>query len=236
MWFAAQPAEVADGRSWDVGSAFTFGVMLLANLVPLYGAIFEHSSVLNILRIYWAENVIIGVITVLEMGTVSATSISGAVTGVPVIAFFCVHYGLFTTTHGALIRAIFDQGPFPHGAIRHDYWPSFFEPFTPGHALFYPVLSICVARFNSFVFDFLGGGEYRAVSIGILMLRPYGRVMILHVVLLLGGFLAVLAGSPWVAVAVLVLVKTAIEVALRGYTRRYAIARQDGETEGALAR
>jgi uncharacterized membrane protein YjjP (DUF1212 family) len=93
-----------------------------------------------------------------------------------------------------------------------------------------------VARFNSFVFDFLGGGEYRAVSIGILMLRPYGRVMTLHVVLLVGGFLAVLAGSPWVAVAILVLVKTAIEVALRGYTRRYAIARQEGETEGALAR
>ena len=236
MRFAVQPGEVADTgtRSWNIGSAFAFGVMLLANLVPLYGAIFEHWSVLNILLIYWAENVIVGVVTVLEMGTVSATSTSAAFTGIPVIVFFCVHYAFFTTGHGALIYSIFGHGQFPHGAIRHDYWHSFYEPFTPGHALFYPVLSICVARFNSFVSDFLGRGEYRAVSIGVLMLRPYGRVMLLHVVLLVGGFLAMLAGSPWVAVAVLVLTKTAIELALHGYMRRYGMAPQDRETQGAI--
>jgi uncharacterized membrane protein AbrB (regulator of aidB expression) len=44
------------------------------------------------------------------------------------------------------------------------------------------------------------------------MFRPYGRVMVLHVVILLGGFLVQLLGSPAPALALLVLLKTGLDL------------------------
>ncbi|MGI9247995.1 MAG: DUF6498-containing protein, partial [Woeseiaceae bacterium] len=42
--------------------------LVLANLVPLAGVLLFDWQVFDVLMLYWAENVIIGVINVLRMG------------------------------------------------------------------------------------------------------------------------------------------------------------------------
>jgi hypothetical protein len=199
-------------------------LLLAGNLLPLYGALFGGWSVLSILQVYWAENVIIGVLTLIEMLTVALAggSVWVAVGSLFPMAFFCVHYGMFTFVHGMFIYAIFGAGPFAHGVAHRADLAQLYAPFLPGHPLFYAAVTILLARLNDLRANFIGGGEYRTLGIQQLMFRPYGRVMLLHVVLLLGGFLAQQTGSNIAALALLVAIKTAADLILY---RRYRAAR-----------
>ncbi|MBS0577985.1 MAG: hypothetical protein JSR36_01830 [Proteobacteria bacterium] len=200
-------------------------LLLAGNLLPLYGALFGGWSVLSILQVYWAENVIIGVLTLLEMLTVALAggSVWGAVGSLFPMAFFCFHYGMFTFVHGVFIYAIFGAGPFAHGVLHWADLEQLYDPFLPGHPLFYAAVTILLAHLNSLRANFIGAGEYRALGIPQLMFRPYGRVMLLHVVLLLGGLLAQQTGSNIAALALLVAIKTTADLILyRKYHTRPA--------------
>jgi len=53
----------------------------------------------------------------------------------------------------------------------------------------------------------------RALSpVPALMFRPYGRVMVLHVVILVGGFLVTKLGSPLIPLALVVVLKTGLDL------------------------
>lgn len=200
------------------------------NVLPLYGALFGGWSVLSILQVYWAENVVIGVLTVVEMLTVAVAGGSAwrALGALPGVAFFCVHYGMFTFVHGIFIYAIFGSGPFAHAQLHPGDLQQLYLPFLPGHPLFYAAVSILLAHVNAFRANFIGAGEYRTLSAQQLMFRPYGRVMLLHVVLLLGGFLALRTGSSIAALALLVAIKTACDLVLYHRHRAAAAARAAG--------
>ena len=200
-------------------------LLLAGNLLPLYGALFGGWSVLSILQVYWAENVIVGVLAVLEMLTLAVAGGSAwrALGALPSVVFFCVHYGMFTFVHGIFIYAIFGSGPFAHARVLHPGdLQQLYLPFLPGHPLFYAAVTILLAHLNAFRANFIGAGEYRTLSIQQVMFRPYGRVMLLHVVLLLGGLLAQRTGSNIAALALLVMIKTASELVL--YLRHRAAA------------
>jgi hypothetical protein len=202
-------------------------LLLAGNLLPLYGALFGGWSVLSILQVYWAENVIVGVLTVLEMFTVAAAggSVWRALGALPSVVFFCVHYGMFTFVHGIFIYAIFGSGPFAHAQIHQADLQQLYLPFLPGHPLFYAAVSILLAHLNALRANFIGAGEYRTIGIPQLMFRPYGRVALLHVVLLLGGLLAQQTGSNIAALALLVLIKTGSDLMLYRHYHAAAVAR-----------
>ncbi len=65
----------------------------------------------------------------------------------------------------------------------------------------------------SFVHNYLANGEYRRVQLTQLMTLPYRRVAVLHITILGGGLLVTALGSPLPALVVLILGKTAIDVA-----------------------
>ncbi|HEX5218205.1 MAG TPA: DUF6498-containing protein, partial [Verrucomicrobiae bacterium] len=64
----------------------------------------------------------------------------------------------------------------------------------------------------SFAYNYIIGGEYRTTSLPALMVQPYGRVIVLHVAILGGGFLVMALGSPVAGLALLVLLKIALDV------------------------
>jgi len=72
----------------------------------------------------------------------------------------------------------------------------------------------------SFAFNYIGTGEYKSALVPELMFRPYGRVMVLHVVILGGGFLVQMLGSPLIPLALLVVLKTGLD--LFGHLREHA--------------
>ena len=63
----------------------------------------------------------------------------------------------------------------------------------------------------SFVKNYVGRKEYRSLSIPEAMVMPYGRIIVMQVTLLVGGFAVILLGESRALLAILVLLKTAAD-------------------------
>lgn len=132
------------------------------------------------------------------------------------IPFFVVHYGIFTTVHGVFVLTLF-------GGVHERGFPgptAFFHA-VQGAGIWPAALALGASHAVSFAFNYIGGGEYRTAALASLMSRPYGRVMVLHVVILGGGFLVQALGAPLAAIALLVVLKTGLD--LVGHVREHAV-------------
>ena len=221
---------------------------MLANLLPLAGVLWWGWSVLEVLIVYWLESGIIGALNVPKILLAGATADEGTmltVNGRPVeltgraanaglAAFFVMHYGVFWVVHGVFVFAL------PLFALGAGFGSSFapFGPFGPAVpvAPLYDVSvttvalaagSMLLSHGVSFVANYLGREEYRAVAPDDQMTAPYGRVMVLHVTIIGGAFLVASFGSPLPALVLLVLLKTALDAA--------AHLREHGRATGATA-
>lgn len=181
-------------------------VLIAANLAPLVGVLGSHWTVFSVLLLYWCENVVVGGFNVLRMATASPRDVAADVGKLFLIPFFIFHYGMFTTVHGVFVLALF--GPGGHFSPS----PATFLAAVRGAGIGYGALAIVLSHGFSFVHNYLAGGEFRNASLPQLMARPYARVMVLHVTILVGGFAAKAAGAPVLALLLLIVLKTAIDL------------------------
>ncbi|MEA2630714.1 MAG: hypothetical protein QOE66_933 [Chloroflexota bacterium] len=225
--------------------------LLVANAIPLVGVLFFGWNVWTILTIYWLENGVVGIFNVLKMARaegpegVDTVTIQGRLTGAPakafLIPFFIVHYGLFWIGHGIFILALplflsfgsafsggfgggFGGGPVNFfGETTPDLGGGFASGLTAdplGIAIV--IAGLLVSHGISYRLDYIGRGEYLRTNIARQMFAPYGRLFILHVTIILGAFAIALTGAPETAIAILVVVKTALDLALNLAERRRA--------------
>jgi hypothetical protein len=203
--------------------------LVVANVVPLIGVLFFGWSVWNILVIYWLENGIVGASNVLKMSRADGSDLpadggpglAGAmrlvVNGRPatglakafLIPFFVMHYGIFWLVHGVFVFTL----PLFAGIGRGG------DDFGTGMTLSpssiaFAAVALAISHGLSYWWNFLRGGEYRRTTPVALMFAPYGRLVVLHVTIILGAMAMVLTDAPAAAIAVLVLVKTAIDLGL----------------------
>ena len=180
-----------------------------ANAIPLLGVIFLGWQAFPILLIYWVENVTAGAFNVLRMLAARPDITALWVAKAFLIPFFCFHYGMFTAVHGAFVFAIFG----PHSGV-----PGLFPTVSAvrsaihDNGIEFAVLALVMSHAVSFVWNYMLGGEFRRVMPTTLMMQPYQRVMVLHLVIILGAAATLALGSPLAALVVLVVVKTAIDV------------------------
>lgn len=179
--------------------------LLLANLVPVAGVLFFGWEVFPLMFLFWSENVIVGVFNVLKM----LVAMPFKVGVLPMIPFFCVHYGLFTFVHGIFVMEIFggvkSDADFPDPAR---FWQIMLE-----NHLGWPVLGLAVSRGISFMTNYLGRREFRQIEPAWLMWQPYGRIVVLHLAIIGGGFLVQALHSPMLGLLLLVVLKTALDLA-----------------------
>jgi len=195
--------------------------LVVANLVPLAGVVFLGWSAWQILVIYWLENGVVGGFNVLKMmkaeGSGDGTSHSmasgwrssdGRSRGA-LIRFFCMHYGIFWFAHGVIVFSLLPlfNAMAPDGGSSVPTTP---DPLGIGLA----VVALVISHGLSYRFNFIGGGEYKRVTPKGQMYKPYGRLMVLHVTLIFGAFAIALTGASAAAVAILVLLKIALDVGL----------------------
>ena len=64
----------------------------------------------------------------------------------------------------------------------------------------------------SFFQNYIGKNEYKQAEITGLMYQPYGRVVILQVTIIIGGFLTMLLGSPLIGLLLLIILKVFIDI------------------------
>ena len=195
-------------------------LLIAANLLPVYGVLFLDWQVFPVLLLFWMENVVVGVLNVFKMLLASPSRPVGWVAKAFMVPFFCFHYGMFTLVHGVFVFGLFG-GYFTSGAGLPD--GTALSRAVGEFGLGWALLALCLSHVASFVINYLGKGEFRQASLSRLMQQPYGRVVLLHVTIVIGGFLVMMLGSPVFALLLLVSLKGFIDLLahIREH-RRYA--------------
>ena len=209
--------------------------LLAANVLPIVGVLFFGWDAFAIVLLYWTENIVLGFYNVLKMAFVKMAHPAENLGKLFMIPFFIIHYGGFTAVHGLFILSFFqhDAGregfnPFPSGPD----WPCFLVfvqllfnvigqsySMLPANML-YAVAGLFVSHGVSFGYNYFYKGERQRTNLQKLMGQPYGRIVVLHIAIIIGGGLTMAFGSPLGLLLILVLLKTVIDVKLHLRERR----------------
>lgn len=190
----------------------SLALLVGANMVPLFGVMFLGWSVFMVMALFWLENVIVGAYNLLRMAT---QMLKGQFAVIVLMAFFTVHYGMFTAVHGLFVMGIFghDQ-PIPGGKIEASPLAAFTlmeRMIEADPAYWWAAAGLIASHGVSFLVNFLGSGEWKRVDVGTLMFAPYKRVVVLHLTILAGAGAIALLGAPVWGLVVLVIIKTVVD-------------------------
>ncbi len=183
-------------------------VLAGANLAPVFGVLYFHWQVFPILFLFWSENVVIGVINVFKMIFSEPGDKANWAGKLFMIPFFSVHYGMFCLVHGVFIIALF--GHMSQPGVPSMQTPDFAGVFRE-YQLGWAFLVLAASHVFSFITNYLGAGEFRRTNVGTLLFQPYGRVVVLHLTILVGAFLISKMGTPVVGLLLLVVLKTGLD-------------------------
>jgi len=224
---AAQRAQRLS-RSAPVAVALLVG----SNLVPLVGVVFLGWDLGLILTLYWLENGVVGGFNVLKMALAAGDATGGAALKLAQIPFFIVHYGGFWFGHGVFVGVVSSLasengfgGPVGGGPASGPFG------FPLGAAGLDPLvvllgaLGLAVSHGVSFWVNFLGKGEYRSATVQGQMWAPYGRMAVLHLTIIGGGFAIAMLGTSAGPIAIMVIAKTIFDLGLHLREREKAAAR-----------
>lgn len=237
LFLANLRAEIAEGKPSAIA-------LLAVNCFPLLGVLILGWQVFDVVILYWTENVVIGVVNVLKMLTcwpdpVSAeermqrfkqarskgqlrdiaelravASMTGQTTWQAsklfFVPFFTVHYGGFCAGHGFFICALLGPGGPMGGGDPFETMSTVFGR----TGLVLGAVALAASHLFSYFSNYLGRGEFRTTTPPELMFAPYGRIMLLHVAILLGGFLAEFLGSPIWMLVLLIAGKTLLDLTM----------------------
>lgn len=184
----------ADTTSVKASAVF----LIIANLIPLAGAIFFGWDVFDIVLVYWAENLIVGAFSILRILNVRTETGSGG--KVFTAGFFTIHYGIFCLVHGVIVVSFLGDSMMG-GAFNRAISRLFGE-------LKWAVLALVISHGYSFLRNYLGQGENKRTSVSLEMAAPYPRMLALHMAIVLGGFAIHSLGQPLFLLIILVVGKT----------------------------
>ena len=172
-----------------------------ANLIPLAGVVLFGWDLASVLVLFWAESGVIGFYTALKMAVV------GKLAAVVAVPFFIGHFGGFMAGHFLLLYSFFIRGPAaagPEPGVR----AALLAIFVP---LWTSIAGLAISHGVSFVENFLTRREYAGATMKGLMTAPYSRITVMQLTLIFGGWVILLLGSPVPALALLVVLKTAVD-------------------------
>ncbi|OGD14735.1 MAG: hypothetical protein A2V76_02625 [Candidatus Aminicenantes bacterium RBG_16_63_14] len=179
--------------SWSVA------LSILANLFPLAGVLFLGWDIAAVLFLYWAESAVIGFYNVVKM----LTAKSGLVPSQKAffVGFFMVHYGLFMFVHLVFLTVILSKGLSVPG-----FGLQTFAVIRTG------LLMLFLSHGSAFFLQYLGKGEYRTASEKLLLIQPYGRIVIMHLTIVFGTAIFWISGRRLSLLVLLVLMKIVADV------------------------
>ena len=185
------------------------GVLILANMVPLYGVVLLGWDAFAVVLLFWFENVVIGFYNILRMLLARPDDVGRWAAKLFLVPFFTFHYGMFTFVHG-----IFVVVPFGAGTVESLDNPGvgMFSGALTAAGVTWGAVALFVSHGFSFVWNYVGTGEYRRATLEGLMKQPYARVVVLHLVILASGFLVMALGLPLIGLILLVVLKIGVDL------------------------
>jgi hypothetical protein len=202
-------------------SAVAVALLVITNLIPLAGVLWLGWDLELILALYWVENGVVGVINVLKIlsargtNTTSTWRVNGrpasSMSRVGLAGFFCMHYGIFWIGHGGFVLAFV---PAISGSVGGFGGQITLDPVAIPDAgvLAFAAIGLAISHGTSFWMNYLGHGEYLTLSPAQVMSQPYGRLVIMHLTIILGAFVSIFLGTPIGSLLVLVVLKTALDL------------------------
>ena len=253
MSLVAATGRLADLYRRTTASRST-AVLLASNAIPLVGVLFLDWNLWTVMALFWVENGIIGFwnvprILLARKPSVFELVISGVLGGVAralQAVFFVIHYGLFWAVHGVFVLValpsivgarsgvpLVPEFPADPGGLSGDF-PSgipFFGFGDPGSiaGIVWSAVGIgALGLFLSHGFAFaewVRERRYLETSPSEQATAPYGRLVVLHVTIIVGAFAIGLLGTPFAALVLLVVLKSALDLGLAfRFQRRRALA------------
>jgi hypothetical protein len=178
--------------------------------VPVAGVLSGSWSLREVVVLYWAENVIIGLLQVVKMLAASPRDMppAGHLAKLFLVPFFTFHYGMFCFVHGVFVFAITGGafggkgggGPVGGPLEMFGSMADFPKPFWLALGL------IGANHVQQAVQRFFLSGAWRAgggKGLQDLMGEPYKHIVVVHLGILFGAFLAVALGN---AIGVLLII------------------------------
>ena len=180
---------------------------LLVDLLPIIAVVLFGWKAVPLVALYWLENLVIGAFTILRMlGTIAANALNIPI-AMFMVPFFTVHYGMFCFGHGIFLSAfagggVGDAAPGFNGMRMLVDWALGTGPY-----MLWFVGAIILVNSIFYLVDFIGRGDFRKTQLPVEMFAPYGRIVTLHVAIILGAGLMLAFGQPLLGVLILIILR-----------------------------
>jgi len=181
--------------------------LIVMNLIPLVGVFWFGWDAAIIVFLYWLENIVIGLLNIPKIiacrdkADGARASPNRGVFFLPV--FFAFHYGGFCLGHYVFLKSTYKSLP-----GFGEFIPALLSP-----VLFWSLLGLTLSHIISMIVNFYGKREYDTRTPNKQMFMPYSRIMLLHIVILLSGFVALATGEGVAILILLVLFKIGFDLA-----------------------
>jgi len=184
-------------------------LLILVNLVPVFGVWFNEWSPTEAFLVYCLESVVVGLYNVLAMLIVTQFKKKdiwqngGAefmVSGYGFIAFFIVHYGFFVFLQMGIFLTVAKINGSP-GVFELLFHIKKYLPVNVQWLLLLFIIGNGLAMVKGFIIS----GDYKTTSLGVLMFSPYARVFIQQFCVILGSlFLSFGWGKVFIIIFVVI--------------------------------
>jgi len=201
----SEPVETVSSPDDSPGSKASLYLLVAANLIPAGGVILAGWDVGDIMLLFWLESAIIALFNILKM-----LRISGPV-AIFYSIFFVGHFGAFMAVHLMFIFGLFIEKEGVSASIP--------EVLAIFESMWIAVVALLISHGFSFKQNFIDKQEYLRLTIRDQMHKPYSRTMIMHVTLIIGGFLVLALDSRILALMLLIALKVIVD--LKSHVREH---------------
>ena len=215
--------DAPKGLLSSIAEAFTRPIsywILFQNVIPVVGVLMFGWKAFLLLLFYWLENVIIGVFTLLKIAVSGFTKDRKVfIVTLFLVPFFCIHYGIFCFGHGMFLLgimtiagAVHGDGPITEGSF--DLLATVRNTLATDSDFFWSAVSLVGMQLFSFAVFWLLTGTWRTSNPAKVLFEPYGRIVVMHLTIMIAAIPAILLGQAQFAILVLALLKCGLELGL----------------------
>lgn len=184
--------------------------LVAANMVPLFGVVFWGWDIFPLVFLYWTENAATWLMTVFKIALARPSGQTARMGRASATLVFFLSYGLFTVIHGCAVIVLFN-----FSALQDPAGPSFWA--VAGEAvgepgLLWAILALLVSHVMNFRANFLPDRDRPRDGLMEFMGAPFGRIVLLHVFIIVGGVAIQNAAASIPVLAGFVVAKTAIDL------------------------
>lgn len=187
--------------------------MLIMGVIPIWGLIYFGWNAGQVIVLFWVESLIVGIFTWLRVRDTERNP-QGQEGPFKLSGFFLVHYGLFWAVHGVLswvLILIFlpDGGGWRPILGDTNFWKA--------------VTGVALLQTMVHWREWARPQAWRGADPSKEMFKPYGRVVALHLAVLIGFAIAALAGGGHEVAIALCVIKLLVDVALALWEAEFRI-------------